>query len=79
MIRGRAEALDDLSIHWFLGHYLKERTPNQAVFLLEERVMNGYVPNFLLSYGRAIEIIEPENLKKRLADIALELMEYYQN
>ncbi|WP_186423199.1 helix-turn-helix transcriptional regulator [Lacrimispora celerecrescens] len=79
VIRGRAEALDDLSIHWFLGHYLKERTPNQAVFLLEERVMNGYVPNFLLSYGRAIEIIEPENLKKRLADIALELMEYYQN
>jgi predicted DNA-binding transcriptional regulator YafY len=36
------------------------------------------VPYFLLSYGRAIEIIEPESLKKRLADIASELMEYYQ-
>lgn len=78
VIRGRAEALDDLSIHWYLGHHLKERTPNQAVFLLDERVMNGYVPYFLLSYGRAIEIIEPESLKKRLADIASELMEYYQ-
>jgi len=79
VIRGRAEALDDLSIHWFLGHHLKERTSNQAVFLLDEIVMNGYVPYFLLSYGKAIEIIEPESLKKRLADIASELMEYYQN
>lgn len=78
VIRGRAEALDDLSIHWFLGHHLKERTPNQAVFLVEEGVMNGYVPYSLLSYGRAIEVIEPESLKKRLADIASELMEYYQ-
>ncbi len=78
VIRGRAEALDDLSIHWFLGHHLKERTPNQAVFILEEGVMNGYVPYSLLSYGRAIEIIEPESLKKRLAVIASELMEYYQ-
>jgi predicted DNA-binding transcriptional regulator YafY len=78
VIRGRAEALDDLSIHWYLGHHLKARTPNQAVFLLDERVMNGYVPYFLLSYGRAIEIIEPESLKKRLADIASELTEYYQ-
>jgi predicted DNA-binding transcriptional regulator YafY len=77
VIRGRAEALDDLSIHWFLGHHLKERTSNQAVFLLDERVMNGYVPHFLLSYGRAIEIMEPESLKKRMAAIASELMEYY--
>ncbi|WP_313577405.1 helix-turn-helix transcriptional regulator [Lacrimispora sp.] len=78
VIKGRAEAVDDLSIHWYLGHHLKVRTPNQAVFLLDERVMNGYVPYFLLSYGRAIEIIEPESLKKRLSDIASELMEYYQ-
>jgi predicted DNA-binding transcriptional regulator YafY len=78
VIKGRSEALDDLCIHWFLGHYLKERTLNQAVFLLDDKVMNGYVPYFLLSYGKAIQIIEPESLKKRLAAIALELMEYYQ-
>lgn len=27
--------------------------------------MNGYVPYFLLSYGKAIQIIEPESLKKK--------------
>lgn len=77
IIRGRAEALDDLCIHWFLGHYLEYRTAEEAVFALDERALNTYVPYFLLSYGKAIQVIEPQSLKKRLADVALELMEYY--
>ncbi|MGD8191859.1 helix-turn-helix transcriptional regulator [Brevibacillus ginsengisoli] len=79
IIRGRAEALDDLCIHWFLGHHLKERTTNQAVFLLDERAIHAYVPNFLLSYGKAIQVIEPQSLKMKLVAVASELMEYYQN
>lgn len=78
IICGRSEALDDLCIHWFLGHYLKERTSNQAVFLLGERALHAYVPHFLLSYGKAIQVIEPQSLKKKLVSVASELMEYYQ-
>ena len=77
IIRGRSEALDDLCIHWFLGHHLKERTSNEAVFLLDERVIHAYVPYFLLSYGKAIQVIEPQSLKKKLVAVASELMEYY--
>ncbi|WP_088225559.1 YafY family protein [Desulfosporosinus sp. FKB] len=79
IICGRSEALDDLCIHWFLGHHLKERTSNQAVFLLDERALHAYVPHFLLSYGKAIQVIEPQSLKKKLISIASELMEYYQS
>lgn len=78
IISGRSEALDDLCIHWFLGHHLKERTPNQAVFLLDEGAIHAYVPYFLLPYGKAIRVIEPLSLKKRLISVASELMEYYQ-
>ncbi len=78
IIGGRAEALDDLCMHWFLGHYLKERTLNKAVFLLDERALHAYVPHFLLSYGKAIQVIEPQSLKKKLASVATELMDYYQ-
>lgn len=78
IIRGSSEALDDLCIHWFFGHHLKERTLNQAAFLLDERVIHAYVPFFLLSYGKVIQVIEPQCLKKRLVDVALELMEYHQ-
>jgi predicted DNA-binding transcriptional regulator YafY len=78
IICGRSEALDDLCIHWFLGHHLKERTSNQAVFLLDERALHAYVPHFLLSYGKAVQVIEPQSLKKKLVSVASELMEYYQ-
>ena len=79
VIGGRTEALDDLCIHWFLGHHLKERTDGQAVFLLDERAVHDYVPNFLLSYGTAVQVMEPQSLKKRLAAVALELAEYYRS
>lgn len=79
VIAGRTEALDDLCIHWFLGHHLKERTGGQAVFLLDERAVHDYVPNFLLPYGTAIQVIEPQSLKKRLVSAASELMEYYRS
>lgn len=78
IIGGRSEALDDLCLHWFLGHHLKERTSNQAIFLLEEKSIHLYIPYLLLSYGKSIQIIEPQSLKEELAAVASELMEYYQ-
>ena len=77
IIGGRPEALDDLCIHWFLGHYLKERTPNQAVFLLDEKALHAYVPHFLLTYGKALHVMEPQSLKEKLTLVASELTEYY--
>lgn len=78
IIEGRAEALDDLCLHWFLGHYLKERTSNQAVFWLEENIIYSYVPYFLLSYGKSIQVTEPRSFRNKMAAVTLELMEYYQ-
>ena len=79
IISGRSEALDDLCVHWFLGHYLQERTLNQAVFLLDEIAMHAYVPNFLLPYGKAIQVIEPQSLKKKLVSVVSELTKYYKS
>ena len=78
IIKGREEALDDLCIHWYLGHYLKERTFNQAVFLVDEIALHVYIPYFLFSYGKAIQVIEPQSLKHKLVSVAKELIEYYQ-
>ena len=78
IIGGQSEALEELCIHWFLGHHMKERSPNQAVFLLDERAVQEYVPFLLLSYGKAVQVIEPPSLKETLVSIASELVEYYQ-
>lgn len=76
-IEGTADALDDLCLHWFLGHHLKERTAGQAVFTLEEESIHRYVPNFLLPYGKSLQVIEPLSLKERLVTVASDLVEYY--
>lgn len=78
IIGGRAEALDDLCIHWFLEHHLQERTSTQAIFLLEKDYLYTHVPNILLPYGKSIQVIEPQKLKHKLVALASELMEYYQ-
>ena len=77
VIRGSAEALDDLCNHWFMSFYLDERTLNQAVFLMDDYILHKYVAPFLLPYGKSIEVIEPESCKRKLYETALDLMEYY--
>ncbi|MCR8846429.1 YafY family transcriptional regulator [Paenibacillus sp. SC116] len=78
-IEGRPEALDELSLHWYLGHYLIERTADQAIFLLEEEAIHTHVPYLLFSYGKSIQVIEPLSMKDRLIAIASELIEHYQH
>lgn len=78
VITGRAEALDDLCNHWFMSLHLKERTLNQAVFLMENNALHEYAAPFLLPYGKAIQVIEPKSCKEKMYQRALELMKYYQ-
>lgn len=78
IIKGRPDALDALGLHWFLGHHLKERTSEQAIFLFDEKSIHNQVPYFLLSYGKSIQVIEPQSVREKLVAIASELMEYYQ-
>lgn len=78
VIHGDQSVLDDICQHWFLGHYLQERTSNQAVFLLEKDMLLTYVPYLLLPYNKSIKVIEPISLKKRLIEVLTELIKFYQ-
>ncbi|MFJ7920511.1 YafY family protein [Lysinibacillus fusiformis] len=78
VINGNKGTLGDICQHWFLGHYLHERTSNQAVFLLEKDIIHTYVPYLLLPYGKSIQVIEPISLKKRLIEVLSELIKFHQ-
>ncbi|OEH92605.1 helix-turn-helix transcriptional regulator [Bacillus solimangrovi] len=78
VVNGDAKVLDDLCQHWFLGHYLQERTANQAKFLFEKDMMLKHVPYFLLQYGKSIQIVEPISLKERLIEVLSELITFHQ-
>lgn len=78
VISGDKSSLDDICQHWFLGHYLQERTSNQAVFLLEKNMIHTYIPYLLLPYGKSIQVIEPISLKKRLIEVLSELIKFHE-
>jgi len=78
VINGDKNVLADICQHWFLGHYLQERTSNQAVFLLEKDMIHTYVPYLLLPYNKSIKVIEPISLKKRMIEVLSELIEFHQ-
>ena len=78
VINGNPRALGDICQHWFFGHYLQERTSNQAVFLLEKDMIHTYVPYLLLPYGKSIQIIGPISLKQRLIEVLSELIKFHQ-
>ncbi|EEK11649.1 helix-turn-helix transcriptional regulator [Staphylococcus hominis] len=78
VIRGDVSTLDDVCHHWFLGHYLTERTFNQVEFQLEEDIMHKYIPQILLSYGKEIQVVEPLSLKEEMIKNLTDLIEFYQ-
>lgn len=78
VISGKTSALDDLCQHWFLGHYVEERTSNKLIFLVQEEAIHTYVPYLLLPYGKSIQVIEPISLKQKLIEVLYELIDYYQ-
>ncbi|MGG3913356.1 helix-turn-helix transcriptional regulator [Rossellomorea vietnamensis] len=78
VLNGSKSALDDICEHWFLGHYLQERTSNQAVFLLEKEIIHTYVPYLLLPYNTSIKVMEPISVKKRMIEVLSELIEFHQ-
>lgn len=78
VINGDAGVLEDVCQHWFLGHYLQERTSNQAVFLLEKEMIHTYVPYLLLPYGKSVQVVAPISLKIRLVEVLSELIAFHQ-
>ncbi|MFD2670744.1 helix-turn-helix transcriptional regulator [Marinicrinis sediminis] len=78
VISGDKSALADICQHWFLGHYVHERTSNQAVFLLEKDIVHTYVPYLLLPYNKSIKVMEPVSLKKKLVEVLSDLIKFHQ-
>lgn len=78
-IKGRPEAIDDLNSHWYFGHHLVSRSQDRLSLLVPEKGLTYFVPYYLLSYGRAIRILEPSQLKENLSKIAAQLSDYYRD
>lgn len=46
--------------------------------MLDEQMIQSLAPYFLLSYGKAIRVLEPLQLKERMVAIVTDLLDFYQ-
>ncbi|CAG7651251.1 hypothetical protein PAESOLCIP111_06276 [Paenibacillus solanacearum] len=76
-IQGLPQAINDLCGHWLFARTLVERTPASAHFKLDEQSLYMHAPYYLLSFGGKIQILEPQDLKECLAEIAESLAQHY--
>jgi len=76
-IQGHEQALSELCKHWLFAHTLAQRTAGEAVFELSADSLT-YVPYFLLSYGKALRILEPTILIRRMVEVAQGMATHYQ-
>ena len=77
IIEGETETLNKLCGNWNLRHYLTERTDREARFLLDVPTMNKYLPKYLISFGTAIRVREPLELRRRIQDMAAAITSHY--
>ncbi|WP_433944718.1 helix-turn-helix transcriptional regulator [Paenibacillus sp. SN-8-1] len=79
LIEGEPDTLSEVCGHWHLRHYLTERTDREARFLIDVPTMNKYLPKYLMTFGTAISIREPLELKLRVRELAYEIAKHYDN
>lgn len=78
-IAGDPVTLNAVCGHWHLRHYLEERSDHEARFLLDLPTMNKYLPTYLITFGTAIRILEPLELRDRIQEIACGIAKHYED
>jgi predicted DNA-binding transcriptional regulator YafY len=79
-LQGRTEVLDAICNQWFLQPFLvTRRTDNEAEFRMHPDWMLQYMPYVLLSFGRGINVLEPQQLRTILSETARDLAAYYED
>lgn len=78
-IAGEPDTLNAVCGHWHLRHYLTERTDREAWFQLDVPTMNKYLPMYLLTFGTAISIREPLELKRQIQKMAYGIAKLYED
>ncbi|MET3696825.1 predicted DNA-binding transcriptional regulator YafY [Bacillus oleivorans] len=77
-IQAHPQVIKELSSHWSLWPAFIEGTETEAHFKLKKDIALFYLPYSLLPYGRAIQILEPKEVKEQMVTVIKNLLEHYQ-
>lgn len=68
-ITGAPSAIAELCDHWYLRHFVVERSPGAALFQIDPVGRRHLAPT-LLPYGTAIRVVEPASLRHEMVQLA---------
>lgn len=77
LIEAEPETLNAVCGHWYLRHYLIERSDQEAKFMLDVPTINKYLPTYLMTFGTDIHIREPQELKRQIRELAGAIAKHY--
>ncbi|MCM3702935.1 YafY family protein [Paenibacillus macerans] len=77
-LAGHDRVLNELQNHWMFGHTLVRRSEGEAEFKMDSSALYTYVPYYLLPYGKALTIREPDRLVRRMAEICANMAAHYE-
>jgi predicted DNA-binding transcriptional regulator YafY len=75
-LRGAPHVIEALCTHWYLRHCLVEHGEREATFR-HDPIGLTHLPGYLLTFGTALEVVEPESLRQSLVEMAQRWAEHH--
>jgi predicted DNA-binding transcriptional regulator YafY len=77
VLTGDEAAIHSLVNHWLLGSCIVSQTEEKVQLLIEQTILEKFLPRFLLSFGQSLQILGPDSLRARMVTLTEELCQYY--
>lgn len=77
LLRGTAYTIAALCDNWYFRERVLSHSDTEVTLLLDSASFDGFLPRYLLSFGTTVRIVEPVELRERVAELARELAAFH--
>ncbi|WP_455381136.1 helix-turn-helix transcriptional regulator [Salinispira pacifica] len=78
-LSGTPNAVDHLSRHWYYRHFIRDRSLRTLGLAISEEEAVEFLPDVIVSYGTSMRVLEPEQLRRAVEELAAAIVEMYRN
>lgn len=76
-LQGDEHVISMLGDNWFVRNRIVEQSRTELTMTMDIAGMNHFFPRYLLSFGKAVRVVEPVELRKQMAKLAAELADFH--
>ncbi|TMV45896.1 YafY family transcriptional regulator [Paenibacillus mesophilus] len=76
-LQGEPHSIASLCDNWYMRDRVVSHSQTEVTLLLDKTSLEGFVPRYVLSFGKTLQVVEPIELRRRVAEMARELAEFH--